>query len=522
MTKKILPIIIVAAFGAISGAIWQINKINPKNYLADISSPKTAQAQIIELKDGDTFNLEASVIKKNINGQNLEMLAYNGSIPGPTIKVKKGSQITLNLINKTGLDTTLHPHGIRLENEFDGVPGITQKPIENEKSFAYKIKFPDEGVFIYHPHVRTDISIEKGLYGNFIVYSDDIKSAANQEIALMLDDILIDQRNGKIVPFSDKFSDFALMGRYGNTMLINGETNYRLEAKTGETLKLYLTNIANTRTFNFSIADQLGNKAKIKLIGSDLGNYEKEKFVENIILAPAERAVVEIFFEKPGKYKIENKIPENNNQENYVLGEINVLNDKTDKSFVKEFLTLKTDENLVSEINGLKQYFSAKPDKKIRLGLDMGAMAMHAQHMAMMGGGKNEKIEWEDPMPMMNAMLTSQYIKWKLIDEDSKKENMDINWQFNASDKFKKIQIFNDPNSPHPMQHPIHFHGQRFLILSVNGVKNENLAWKDTILVENGDSSEILLDISNPGDWVAHCHILEHAESGMMMKYKVL
>ena len=97
---------------------------------------------------------------------------------------------------------------------------------------------------------------------------------------------------------------------------------------------------------------------------------------------------------------------------------------------------------------------------------------------------------------------------------------MDIGWNFHVGDKVK-IRIFNDPNSMHAMQHPIHFHGQRFLILSRNGVTNTNLVWKDTVLVPAGQTVDILLDASNPGTWMAHCHIAEHLESGMMFSYRV-
>ncbi|MBI3984332.1 MAG: multicopper oxidase domain-containing protein [Candidatus Levybacteria bacterium] len=98
---------------------------------------------------------------------------------------------------------------------------------------------------------------------------------------------------------------------------------------------------------------------------------------------------------------------------------------------------------------------------------------------------------------------------------------MDINWQFRKGEKVK-ISIFNNPKSEHPMQHPIHIHGQRFLILSTNGVSNDNLVWKDTALVQKGDTMELLVDMENPGDWLIHCHIPEHMEAGMMSQFKVI
>ena len=97
---------------------------------------------------------------------------------------------------------------------------------------------------------------------------------------------------------------------------------------------------------------------------------------------------------------------------------------------------------------------------------------------------------------------------------------MDINYKVKKGE-IKKIQIFNNPKSMHPMQHPIHIHGQRFLVLSVDGRENENLAWKDTVLVPAGSTVDILVDFSNPGTWMMHCHIAEHLHSGMMSAFTV-
>ena len=130
-------------------------------------------------------------------------------------------------------------------------------------------------------------------------------------------------------------------------------------------------------------------------------------------------------------------------------------------------------------------------------------------------------IEWEDTdMQMMNEMSNAEMVKWRIIDQDTGKKDMDIDWTFKKGEPVK-IRIFNDPKSMHPMQHPIHFHGQRFLVVSRDGVPQTNLVWKDTVLVKAGETVDIVLDTSNPGTWMAHCHIAEHLEAGMMLKYSV-
>jgi FtsP/CotA-like multicopper oxidase with cupredoxin domain len=136
-------------------------------------------------------------------------------------------------------------------------------------------------------------------------------------------------------------------------------------------------------------------------------------------------------------------------------------------------------------------------------------------------GDDGDAIEWEDTMGTMNQQSNAQMMTWRLTDDMTGKSNMDVNdWKFKVGDKVK-IQIFNDPKSVHPMQHPIHFHGQRFLVLSTNDVKNDNPVWQDTALIPKGDTMDILLEVSNPGIWMVHCHILEHAESGMMIPFRV-
>jgi FtsP/CotA-like multicopper oxidase with cupredoxin domain len=128
--------------------------------------------------------------------------------------------------------------------------------------------------------------------------------------------------------------------------------------------------------------------------------------------------------------------------------------------------------------------------------------------------------EWADGMPDMNWLATTKEVHWIMRDPTTKAENMDIDWRFKAGDVVK-IRITNDGQSMHPMSHPIHFHGQRFLVLAVNGVPQTNLVWRDVAIVPVGTAVDVLLDASNPGKWMAHCHIAEHLEAGMHMVFTV-
>lgn len=482
--------------------------------------PLAKEFEIVELKSGDSYDLTANIVKKNINGSEVKMLAYNGSIPGPLIKIPQGSEITVNFKNDTDVDTTIHSHGVRVENKFDGVPDVTQEVVRQGESFVYKLKFPDAGIFWYHPHVREDYAQELGLYGNFLVVPKerDYWAEVDREEALFLDDILIE--NGQIAVFSKSIVDHTLMGRFGNVMLVNGEDNYKLNVKQGERVRFYVTNAANTRVFNFSIPN-----TRMKLVGGDNGKYEREEWVDSIILGPSERIVGEIWFDQSGEYQIIHKTPD----KTYEMGIIAVEKRSVTVSYL---LVPRENQDFISSLTGLRSLFIKTADKTLNLTLDMmGGMMGSGEggHMmpdgSMMGGNmmgeSGEKIEWEDEMVMMNAMSTNKTLKWKLVDDDTKKENMDINWQFKKGDKVK-IKLFNDPDSDHPMQHPIHIHGQRFLVTSTNGAQNENLIWKDTVLVQSGDTVEVLVEMENPGDWLIHCHIPEHMEAGMMSKFSVI
>lgn len=531
MKKSFSTIIAVVAVVLVGIIIIYDNRgigVSPERgvFSAGISGLTEAKvSETVELRNDDIYDLTASIVKKTVGNSVVKMLAYNSMIPGPLIKVKQGAEVTLNFTNNTDVDTTIHSHGVRLENKFDGVPDVTQKEVKPGESFTYPIKFPDEGMYWYHPHIREDYAQELGLYGNYLVVPNDQNywSPVNREVALFVDDILME--NGKIAAFSKASADRTLMGRFGNTMLVNGETNYSLQAKAGEVIRFYITNSANTRTFNLSIPD-----AKMKLIGADGGKYERETWSDSIVLGPSERAIAEVLFVTAGSYKLEHKTPERT----YTLGTIAVANEKVTAPYEKEFAVLRSNKDIQSEIDAFRSSFNKPADKNLKLTIDMGMQMQgmmqnntgsHNMHGGgsmsngqMMAGG--DPIEWEESNAVMNMMSNPDMMKWVIQDEDTGKKNMDIDWKSKVGDKVK-VKITNDQNSMHPMQHPIHFHGQRFLVLSTNGEPNDNLVWKDTTLIQNGDTVELLVEMTNPGEWMAHCHIAEHLEAGMMLSFTV-
>lgn len=466
------------------------------------------------IPDGATIQLEAKPIVQNINGSNVIMYGYNGQIPGPLIKVRQGSSIYVNFTNNLDIETTVHWHGLRLENKFDGVPVVTQEPIQPGESFLYKLDFPDEGIYWYHPHIRDDIGQEMGLYGNILVEpARHMSGSVDKEAALFLDDIKINE-SGDIYPFNREYANFALTGRFGNIMLINGEADYQLNVGKGEVVRFYLTDSANTRTFNFSIEN-----TRMKLIGGDSGRYEKETLVDSVVLSVGERYIVDVLFDKPGTFRILNNFPEQNNTVmTYVLGTVKVSDEASFSMRSKIFSILKKNYGVTGDIEPFKKYRSATPDYKLDLTVDIldEELAKELEQMMM----AFEPIEWDEDedMAMINSMSTSENVQWMIKDNATGEEKP--NYQAKVGD-IKKIRIFNDPGSMHPMEHPIHLHGQRFLVLTQDGKYNDNLVWKDTVLVPAGSTIDILVEFTNPGTWLMHCHIPEHAEAGMIASFTV-
>jgi FtsP/CotA-like multicopper oxidase with cupredoxin domain len=500
----------------------------------------------------------------------------------------------------------VHWHGLRLENKYDGVPHETQAPIPVGGEFTYRIQFPDAGLYWYHPHIREDYTQELGLYGNILVVPTDPQywPPVDRDLVLTVDDLLVEE--GKIAPFSPTETSYAAMGRFGNVFLTSGEPDLRLEARVGEVARLWLTNTANTRVFNVGLPS-----ARIKLVGGDSGRVEHAEFVDQVLLAPSERAVVDVLFDRPGQLQLEHYTPDRT----YQLATVTVAEERAAPSREREFERLRRAPELEAERQQLDRWLAAPPDKVLALVAQMDdpaampagagpvtyacpmhpevtstepgrcpkcgmkllataapaityACPMHPEvtsdqpghcpkcgmkllaassvpkpaaahdpattehhdgHAAdhHHGGGEAhehgsaEGIEWEDDMVEVNRLTTTATMHWRFLDRTSGADSPTINWQFTVGDRVK-IRLVNEMDSDHPMHHPFHLHGAgRFLVLSRDGVVEPNLVWKDTVLVRTGQVVDILFDVSNPGLWMAHCHIAEHMQSGMMFSFNV-
>ena len=557
--------------------------------------PACRQSEIVDLSDGATFELEIAAVAKQLGDATVRMLAYNGSIPGPTLRVPQGSEVEVNVVNHGDLEATVHWHGLRLENRYDGTHE-TQHPMAIGETYSARVAFPDPGLYWYHPHIREDYGQEMGLYGNVLVEpaDPDYWPPVHRERVLTLDDILLE--DGKVAPFSRSETTYAAMGRFGDVLLISGEPDLALSARRGEVVRLYLTNTANTRVFKVRLPG-----ARMKLVGGDSGHVEHEKFVDDVILAPSERAIVDVLFDRAGALALEHQTPDRV----YPLASITVSEKVAEPDLATQFERLRTNPDMVAERERVAPYLEAEPHKTVsfiaemdmdapesdgpivyvcpmhadvvseepahcpKCGMkllaveapattytcpmhpqvvseqpghcpDCGMKLLPAQLVAEAAGehkghehgahghghaGHDHEaagcIEWEDDMVAVNRLTTPANMRWKIIDRETGAENAAIDWQFRVGDQVK-IRLLNEMAGDHPMYHPFHVHGAgRFLVLARDDVAEPNLVWKDTVLVRTGETVDILLDVTNVGRWMAHCHIAEHHESGMMFSFNV-
>ena len=483
--------------------------------------PAVKPTRMVRLADGDTLDLTAGLVRRTIKGRSFAMYGFNGQVPGPLIRVPQNATITVRFHNRIDLSTTVHWHGVRLDNPFDGVPGVTQDSVLPGRDFVYRVRFPDAGIYWYHPHVREDIEQAMGLFGNLRVDSPEpgYYSPVNREESLVLDDLLV---NGDtLIPFGKDAPDFVLMGRVGNVLLVNGDSRYSLRVRKGEVVRFFVTNVSSSRTYNLSFAASGPSRPAIKVVASDVSKFEREEMVPSVVIAPAERYIVEARFDRPGRYALVNAIQAINHYAGEFTPQIDTLGIVTvdaspaSPDYSAQFATLRSNDAVLADVAKYRSYFDKPPDKVLRLTVATNSLPLATVQFMNVDTAYFAPVEWVDGMPDMNWLSTSKQVRWILRDEATGKENMDIDWRVRRG-SVVKLRIFNDPKSFHPMQHPIHLHGQRMLVVARDGVPTKNLAWKDTALIPVGSTVDLLIDASNPGAWMLHCHIAEHLGAGMM------
>ncbi|MDQ6984919.1 MAG: multicopper oxidase family protein [Candidatus Dojkabacteria bacterium] len=399
-----------------------------------------------------------------VNGYKTKVWSYNGEIPGPEIRINLGDTLKVNFTNNLPDETTIHWHGVRVPNAMDGVPGVNQEPIAPGDSFVYEFTPKDAGTFWFHPHVRGAEQVERGLFGTLIV-EDKISKEYSQDVVWILDDIRMTDTY-QIDPNFVTGGDLMHDGRWGNVITVNGTINEQLEVRPGERIRLRLVNTSNGRVYlpSFGSLDS-------KIIAVD-GMYVKEAFdLDNFEIAPGNRVDLDIKIPKDSSGKTF-KVYDYYTRNNYQLAEIIVTGSTIE--------TPDFDYPVNINIPDWTDAINNDVDISFKLNTFSGNGGM-----GMMGG-----INWA-------------------INNEVFPDNSDYILKYN------EVNILEYKNESFRL-HPMHLHGQFFKVISRNGVASNENYFRDTVLVHPNETVRVAIVPLDKGEWAHHCHILEHAESGMM------
>lgn len=413
-----------------------------------------------------TFELVAAPTELPlIDGKKLQVWAYNGTVPGPTLHVRLGETIRVHFTNKLPQETTIHWHGQRLPNAMDGVPYVTQQPVLPGESFTYEFTPKDAGTFWFHPHVRASEQVERGLYGVLVV--EDAKPPPySREIVWVLDDWLLDATGQIATPFNTRH-DLAMDGRWGNAITINGRTNTVLAVRPGERLRLRLLNSSNGRVFTPDFGD-----LDAKIIAVD-GLYVRAPIpARGFELAPGNRLDIDLSFDRS------------------TTGPLEVW-DRFSAQRPNKLASIQVDGEMV-QTPAFPSPASAHVPRWSE-GLDV-PLAHDFRLNAQQGGPFG--IAWTiDGMAM----------------EADHRHAMAPTATFERG-RFAHVRFTNES----ARIHPVHMHGMFFRVLARDGVPVDEPFFRDTVLVHPREQVDIGVVPTDAGTWMMHCHILEHAEAGMM------
>ncbi len=480
-------------------------------------APRARPREVLVLREGDSLTLTAGPVRKPVGGREVVLYGFNGQVPGPLLVVPQAATITVTFVNRTALPATIHWHGLRHDNRFDGVPHLTQEAVPPGGRFVYQVRFPDAGLYWYHPHHREDLLQDAGLAGNILVRPGeaDWLGPADREEVLMLDDLLADGLG--LLPWGEETPSHALMGRFGNVLLVNGEPGWTLAVDQGAVVRLWFTNASNTRTWNVSLPG-----ARMKVVATDLGRFDREAWVESVVLGPAERYAVDVRFERPGPVPLVNRVHALDHLGGRfvpladTLGVVQVGSVAGRPGGAAEFEALRVPGGEAAEAALLRGELSRPATHELVLTLQAKGLPFGIERMLRADTGYAHPLEFAGTMPEMDWLPTAAMARWILRDPATGLENEAIRWHFRRGERVR-FRLRNDRSVIHPMAHPIHLHGQRFLVLARNGVPATRLAWKDTAIVPVGGTLELLVEMTNPGKWMVHCHIAEHLSAGMAM-----
>jgi len=412
-----------------------------------------------------------------------DLWTYNGSAPGPEIRVKRGQRVRVRLTNGLEEPTSIHWHGIRIDNSMDGVSGLTQDPVMPGESFEYDFVAPDAGTYWYHAHNRSWNQVARGLYGAFIVEEDIPAFDREHDLTLVVDDWLLDRRGVLNVASLGSMMEWSHGGRLGNWLTVNGESQPSLNLSSGEAYRIRLINAANARILEID-----PNRFDAKVIAYDgqaLPQPETLAYAP-LLIGPAQRVDLLIRPSGPGVIPIEE-----------ISG---------DRPYAFANLQIADSENPNPQVPKLYPNELPEPDlsqaKHVRLDMTGGAMGI---------------------------MVETVYQGRKLGRRDFARTGQV--WAFNGIANLAEEPLFRcrrgetivvETINRTAFPHAMHIHGHHFRVIGRSGssVREQN-PWRDTFLIGPDQTTRIAFVADHPGKWLFHCHMLEHAAAGMNTWFEV-
>jgi len=446
------------------------------------------------------YRLAAKSATVNLTGDgypDTAVWAYEGTVPGPELRVRRGQPVRIMVINKLGEDTTVHWHGIRLPNAMDGVPGLTQKPIRPGESFIYEFTPPDAGTFWYHPHADTLQQLGRGLAGALIVEEAE-PIAVDRDLLWLIEDWRLDDKARIAGGFGNRM-EAGMSGRIGNTVTINGRVSNAVPVKPGERLRLRIVNAALARIVGLRFDGH--NPAIVAHDGQPCEPHSPEG--GRVVLGPAMRA--DLIIDMTGKPGQSYRVIDDYYQD----------------------LAYKLVDLAYDTAKPARQPSSDSPPKLPANPLPEPDLAATERHEIVLQGGMMGGMSMMGGMGMMSGggmmggigMMRHDGTTWALngmaMTGDGQ-PNMPPLFTIRRG-KSCLLALRNDT----AWWHPMHLHGHSFRVISRNGKPNPHREWRDTVLVPPRESADLAFVADSPGDWMFHCHVTDHQEAGMMSLIRI-